>query len=74
MLFRSIRALRDVGAAVKAGDLGGFVEGEWNLSYEDADSWIAMMPSPPMGPVWRAGASSGIKRWSAAKLVFGECP
>ena len=43
-------------------------------SFEDADSWIAMMPSPPMGPVWRAGASSGIKRWSAAKLVFGECP
>ena len=36
-----IRALRDVGAAVKAGALGGFVEGEWNLSYEDADSWIA---------------------------------
>ncbi|MBD5085646.1 MAG: hypothetical protein HDT33_11530 [Clostridiales bacterium] len=36
-----IRALRDVGPTVKAGDLGGFVEGEWNLSYEDADSWIA---------------------------------
>ena len=35
-----IRALRDVGPTVKAGDLGGFVEGEWNLSYEDADSWI----------------------------------
>lgn len=39
-LYR-IRALRDVGPTVKAGDLGGFVEGEWNLSYEDADSWIA---------------------------------
>ena len=36
-----IRALRDIGSDVKAGDLGGFVEGEWNLSYEDADSWIA---------------------------------
>ena len=36
-----IRALRDIGPTVKAGDLGGFVEGEWNLSYEDADSWIA---------------------------------
>ena len=35
-----IRALRDVGPTVKAGDLGGFVEGEWNLSQEDADSWI----------------------------------
>lgn len=36
-----IRALRDVGPTVKTGDLGGFVEGEWNLSQEDADSWIA---------------------------------
>ncbi len=36
-----IRALRDIGPTVKAGDLGGFVEGECNLSYEDADSWIA---------------------------------
>lgn len=36
-----IRALRDVGPTVQAGDLGGFVEGEWNLSYEDADSWIS---------------------------------
>lgn len=35
-----IRALRDIGPTVKAGDLGGFVEGEWNLSCEDADSWI----------------------------------
>lgn len=36
-----IRALRDVGPTVKAGDLGGFVESEWNLSQEDPDSWIA---------------------------------
>ena len=36
-----IRALRDIGPTVKAGDLGGFVEGECNLSYEDRDSWIA---------------------------------
>ena len=36
-----IRALRDIGPTVKAGDLGGFVEGECNLSYEDKDSWIA---------------------------------
>lgn len=35
-----IRALRDIGSEVKAGDLGGFVEAEWNLSYEDSDSWI----------------------------------
>lgn len=38
-----IRALRDIGATVKAGDLGGFVEHEGNLSFEDPDddSWIA---------------------------------
>ena len=34
-----IRALRDVGSDVKAGDLGGFVEGEHNLSHEN-DAWI----------------------------------
>ena len=36
-----IRALRDIGPTVKAGDLGGFVEGEHNLAYEDRDAWIA---------------------------------
>jgi hypothetical protein len=36
-----IRALRDVGAGVKAGDLGGFVESEENLSFEPRDdAWI----------------------------------
>ena len=35
-----IRALRDIGSEVKAGDLGGFVEHEGNLSCEDEDSWI----------------------------------
>ena len=36
-----IRALRDVGIEVRAGDLGGFVEGEHNLSQEQEDaSWI----------------------------------
>ncbi|WP_325213495.1 hypothetical protein [Oscillibacter sp.] len=36
-----IRALRDVGDRVKAGDLGGFVEAERNLSQEDGDdAWI----------------------------------
>ncbi len=35
-----IRALQDIGSEIKAGDLGGFVEAEWNLSYEDSDSWI----------------------------------
>ena len=35
-----IRALRDVGDKVKAGDLGGFVESESNLSAEDDTSWI----------------------------------
>ena len=32
-----IRALRDVGKDVKAGDLGGFVEHEGNLSFEPGD-------------------------------------
>lgn len=36
-----IRALRDVGIEVRAGDLGGFVEGEFNLSQEQEDSsWL----------------------------------
>ena len=36
-----IRALRDIGSEVKAGDLGGFVEGESNLSFETGDNaWI----------------------------------
>lgn len=39
-LYR-IRALRDVGIEVRAGDLGGFVEAECNLSQEEDDaSWI----------------------------------
>ena len=32
-----IRALRDIGTEVKAGDLGGFVEHEGNLSFEPGD-------------------------------------
>ena len=32
-----IRALRDIGSEVKAGDLGGFVESEGNLSFEPGD-------------------------------------
>lgn len=36
-----IRALRDIGGKVKAGDLGGFVESESNLSFEQGDdAWI----------------------------------
>ena len=36
-----IRALRDIGKKVKAGDLGGFVESESNLSFEAGDdAWI----------------------------------
>ena len=36
-----IRALRDIGSEVKAGDLGGFVECESNLSFESGDdAWI----------------------------------
>ena len=36
-----IRALRDIGDKVKAGDLGGFVESESNLSSEPGDdAWI----------------------------------
>ena len=36
-----VRALRDIGTDVKAGDLGGFVEHEGNLSFEPGDdAWI----------------------------------
>ena len=36
-----IRALRNIGWKVKAGDLGGFVECEANLSFElGDDAWI----------------------------------
>lgn len=36
-----IRALRNIGSEVKAGDLGGFVECESNLSFETGDdAWI----------------------------------
>ena len=36
-----VRALRDIGSEVKAGDLGGFVECESNLSVEPGDdAWI----------------------------------
>ena len=36
-----IRALQDIGNDVKAGDLGGFVESESNLSFEEGDdAWI----------------------------------
>ncbi len=36
-----IRALHDIGGEVKAGDLGGFVENEENLSFEQGDTaWI----------------------------------
>ena len=36
-----IRALRDIGSELKAGDLGGFVESEGNLSFEaEDDAWI----------------------------------
>lgn len=35
-----IRALHDIGSRVKAGDLGGFVESESNLSAGEDPSWI----------------------------------
>lgn len=36
-----VRALRDIGAEVRAGDLGGFVESESNLSFEPGDAaWM----------------------------------
>lgn len=36
-----IRALRNIGSEVNAGEMGGFVESESNLSYEpDDDAWI----------------------------------
>lgn len=37
--YYRIKALRDVGTDVKAGDLGGWVSGEWNLSQE-GECWI----------------------------------
>lgn len=33
-----IRALRDIRPGVRAGDLGGFVESEHNLSFEPGDN------------------------------------
>ena len=40
-LLHRIRALRDIGSEIKAGDLGGFVESEGNLSFEaEDDAWI----------------------------------
>lgn len=38
-ILHRIRALRDIGNFVKAGDLGGYVEKEFNLSHID-NSWI----------------------------------
>lgn len=39
--LRRIRALRDIGKDVKAGDLGGFVEHEGYLSFEPGDdAWV----------------------------------
>ena len=39
-----IRALRDIGSEIKAGDLGGFVESEGNLSFE-AEEPVTLLPS-----------------------------
>lgn len=39
--LRRIRALRNIGDKVKAGDFGGFVESEQNLSFEPGDeAWL----------------------------------
>lgn len=39
--LHKIRALRDIGDKVKAGDLGGYVESEQNLSFEPGDeAWL----------------------------------
>ena len=37
--LRQIQALRDIGSSVRKGDLGGYVEREWNLD-QQGDSWI----------------------------------
>jgi carbonic anhydrase/acetyltransferase-like protein (isoleucine patch superfamily) len=37
--LRQIQALRDIGPNVREGDLGGYVEREWNLD-QQGDSWI----------------------------------
>ena len=44
-----IRALRDVREDVHAGDLGGFVQSEENLSQE-GQCWIATNPIYPVTP------------------------
>ena len=48
-----IRARKDIGSQVKAGDLGGFVEGESNLSSEPGDdAWLFDDAIAAGGPTW----------------------
>lgn len=44
LFLHRIRALRDIGSEVKAGDLGGFVEHEGNLSYSSLARIRAFAP------------------------------
>ena len=39
--LRRVMALRDIGTEIRAGDLGGYVQNESNLSYEEGDdAWV----------------------------------
>ena len=73
-----IRALRDIGSEVKAGDLGGFVEGESNLSSRrEITPGSLTMPSPPGKAVWTRAPSCGRGPLSAAVLMpptARKCP
>ena len=66
-VLRRIRALRDIPRfGVKAGELGGFVEGENNLS-QDGDAWVS-------GDAWVYGNAcvSGNARVSGYAWVYGN--
>lgn len=65
-----IRALRDVSAEVRAGDLGGFVESESNLSFEPDDPHGSLtMPLPAMTPMLTRGLFCVERRSSATTLI-----
>ena len=67
-----IRALRDIGEKVKAGDLGGFVESESNLSFEPGDdAWILTTRLPARTAMWIKAPVCGTGLLSAGMRM---CP
>ena len=50
-----IRALRDIGSEVKAGDLGGFVESEGNLSFDPGDDACSEKQLPATARMYPKG-------------------